>query len=81
MKNLWVEIKVLDYDLETVGFDFNILNPETKTTKSSSNIRMSLDELRVFIDALKAATANINLAAPNNHRPVQDSPVAKIVQS
>lgn len=80
MKNLWVEIKILDYDLETIGFDFNVLNPETKTAKSTSNIRMSLDELRVFVDALKASTSNINLAAPNNHRHVQDLPVAKIVQ-
>ncbi len=80
MKSLWVEIKVLDYDLETVGFDFNVLNPETKAAKSTSCIRMSLDELRVFIDALKASAANINLTAPNNHRQVQDLPVAKIVQ-
>ncbi len=78
MKNLWVEIKILDYDLETVGFDFNVLNPDTKTTKSNSNVRMSLDELRVFVDALRDSAANINLAAPNSHRQVQDLPVAKI---
>lgn len=78
MKNLWVEIKVLDYDLETIGFDFNVLNPDTKTTKSTSTVRMSLDELRVFVDALKDSTANINIATPNSHRQVQDLPVAKI---
>lgn len=80
MKNLWVEIKILDYDLETIGFDFNVLNPDIKTTKSNSNIRMSLDELRVFVDALKASAANIDVATPNNHRQFQDLPVAKIVQ-
>ena len=66
MKNLWVEIEVLDFDLETVGFDFNVLNPDTKKMVSNSHIRMSLDELRVFVDALKASAANINLAAPKN---------------
>ena len=80
MKNLWVEIKVVDYNLETIGFDFNVLNPDTKTIKSNSNIRMSLDELRVFVDALKASAANINVVAPNNHRQFQDLPVAKIVK-
>ena len=54
MKHLWVEIEVVDYDLETVGFDFNVLNPDTKKTVSNSHVRMSLDELRVFVDALKA---------------------------
>lgn len=66
MKNLWVEIKVVDYDLETIGFDFNILNSKTMKTKSNSFVRMSLDELRLFVDALKASAANINLAAPAN---------------
>jgi hypothetical protein len=66
MKNLWVEIKVLDYDLETIGFDLNVLNPETKIAKSTSFVRMSLDELRVFVDALKTSAANINLTVPNN---------------
>ena len=66
MKNLQVEIEVLDYDLETIGFDFNVLSPDTKKAKSKSHVRMSLVELNVFIDALKASAANINLAAPKS---------------
>jgi hypothetical protein len=66
MKNLWVEIEVLDFNLETIGFDFNVLNSDTKKTVSKSYIRMSLDELRVFVDALKASTATIDLTAPKN---------------
>ncbi len=66
MKNLQVEIEVLDYDLETIGFDFNVLNPDTTKAKSKSHVRMSLVELGVFVDALKASAANINLAAPKS---------------
>ncbi len=66
MRHLWIEIEVLDFDLETIGFDFNVLNPETTEPKSNSYLRMSLVELGVFIDALKASAANINLAAPTS---------------
>ncbi len=65
MQNLWAEIEVLDFDLEMIGFDLKVLNSDTKTTKSKSYIRMTLDEFRVFVDALKASSANINLMAPN----------------
>ena len=64
MRHLWIEIEVLDFDLETIGFYFNVLNPDTTEPKSNSYLRMSLVELGVFIDALKASAANINLAAP-----------------
>ncbi len=66
MRHLWIEIEVLDFDLETIGFDFNVLNPETTEPKSNSYLRMTLVELGVFIDALKASAANINLAAPKS---------------
>ncbi|MDH3195383.1 MAG: hypothetical protein OEL78_03615 [Hyphomicrobiales bacterium] len=65
MKHLWIEIEVLDFDLESIGFFFNVLNSETKEPKSNSYLRMSLVELGVFINALKASAANINLAAAN----------------
>ncbi len=66
MRHLWIEIEVLDFDLETIGFDFKVLNPETTEPKSNSYLRMTLVELGVFIDALKASAANINLAAPTS---------------
>ena len=66
MRHLWIEIEVLDFDLETIGFYFNVLNPDTTEPKSNSYLRMSLVELGVFIDALKASAANINLAAPTS---------------
>ena len=66
MRHLWIEIEVLDFDLETIGFYFNVLNPETTEPKSNSYLRMTLVELGVFIDALKASAANINLAAPTS---------------
>ena len=66
MRHLWIEIEVLDSDLETIGFDFNVLNPETTEPKSNSYLRMTLVELGVFVDALKASAANINLAAPTS---------------
>ena len=64
MKQLRVEIEVLDYDLKTIGFDFNVLGSDTNETKSKSHVRMSPSELGVFVDALKASAANINLSAP-----------------
>ncbi len=66
MRHLWIEIEVLDFDLETIGFHFNVLNPDTAEPKSNSYLRMTLVELGVFIDALKASSANINLAAPTS---------------
>jgi hypothetical protein len=66
MRHLWIEIEVLDFDLETIGFHFNVLNPDTTEPKSNSYLRMTLVELGVFIDALKASAANINLAAPKS---------------
>ena len=65
MKQLWIEIEVLDFDLETIGFYFNVLNPDTTEPKSNSYLRMSLVELDAFINALKASATSINLAAPN----------------
>ena len=65
MGNLSIEIEVQDFDLETIGFYLNVLDPATKAPKSNSYLRMSLAELDVFVEALKAAAANINLAAPN----------------
>ena len=41
MKNLQVEIEVLDYDLETIGFDFNVLNSDIKKTKTKSHVSRS----------------------------------------
>ena len=66
MRHLWIEIEVLDFDLETIGFYFNVLNPDTTESKSNSYLRMTLVELGVFVDALKASAANINLAAPKS---------------
>jgi len=66
MRHLWIGIEVLDFDLEEIGFFFNVLNPDTKEPKSSSYLRMSLVELGVFINALKASAANIKLSASNS---------------
>ena len=67
MRHLWIEIEVVDFDLETIGFFFNILNPDTKESRSNSFLRMSLVELGVFINALKASATNISLAASNGN--------------
>ncbi len=64
MRDLNIEIEVRDFDLETVGFYFNVINPDTAEHKSNSHIRMSLIELNVFINALKASAVNIDLATP-----------------
>ncbi len=66
MRHLWIEIEVLDFDLETIGFYFNVLNPDTAEPKSNSYLRMTLVELGVFVDALKVSAANINLVAPKS---------------
>ncbi len=68
MHDLSVNIEVLDFDLETIGFHFNVINPDTAEPKSNSYFRMSLIELNVFIKALKASAANINLATPKSGR-------------
>ncbi len=66
MRDLNINIEVLDFDLETIGFNFDIIKPDTAKPKSNSYFRMSLIEFNVFINALKASAENIKLATPNS---------------
>ena len=68
MRDLSIEIEVPDFDLETIGFYFNVINPDTAESKSNSFLRMSLIEFNVFVKALNASAANINLARPKSGR-------------
>ena len=68
MRDLNINVEVLDFDLETIGFYFNVINPDTAEPKSTSFHRMSLIEFNDFVKALQASAANINLATPNNDR-------------
>ena len=62
MSNLNIGIEIRDFDLERMGFSLSVLD-DTQTRQSSEGyLRMSLEELGVFLNALKAAKGEIELS-------------------
>jgi hypothetical protein len=58
--NLGIEIR--DFDLERMGFSLSVLDEAKKRQSSEAYLRMTLAELNTFIQALKAATGEIDVS-------------------
>lgn len=55
MSKLSIGVEIRDFDLERMGFSLSVLDGSKKRQASEAYLRMTLSELHVFIDALKAA--------------------------
>jgi len=58
--NLGLEIR--DYDLERMGFSLSVLDETKKRQSSEGYLRMTLGELGLFVNALRAAQNEIELS-------------------
>ena len=63
MAKLNLGIEVRDFDLERMGFSLSVLDQSGKRQTSEGYLRMTLQELGVFADALKAARDEISVRA------------------
>ena len=59
MAKLNLGIEVRDFDLNRMGFSLSVLDQSGKRQMSEGYLRMTLQELGIFADALKAARDNI----------------------
>jgi len=59
--NLGVEVR--DFDLERMGFSLSVFDETGKRQTSEGYLRMTLQELGVFVDALKASQGEIEVTA------------------
>ena len=55
MAELHIGIEVRDFDLERIGFSLSVLDESGKRQLSEGYLRMSLQQLGAFVDALKGA--------------------------
>ena len=76
MKELSLQIEVLDFYLERIGFNLSVLHNGSSSTNSerTSNtyMRMTLLEMNAFIAALKAAKNTIRLVDSEMKEPAND---------
>lgn len=73
MKNLSLQIEVLDFDLDRIGFMLSVLGGGKQVEKTSEGyMRMTLLELNAFIDALKAAKNTVRLVDKDQRETSQD---------
>ena len=63
MAKLNLGIEVRDFDLERMGFSLSVLDQSGKRQTSEGYLRMTLQELGIFADALKAARDDISVRA------------------
>lgn len=61
MSSLNLGIEIRDFDLERMGFSLSVLDESNKRQASEAYLRMTLPELNAFIQALKAASGDIEL--------------------
>ena len=61
MTQLHLGIEVRDFDLERMGFSLSVLDRSGKRQLSEAYIRMTLQELGTFVDALKSAEGAIEV--------------------
>ena len=59
--NLGVEVR--DFDLERMGFSLSVLDQTGKRQASEGYLRMTLQEMGTFLDALRAARGEIEVTA------------------
>ena len=59
--NLGVEVR--DFDLDRMGFSLSVVDETTRRQTSEGYLRMTLQELGVFVEALRAARDEIDVSA------------------
>ena len=72
MGKLNIGVEIRDFDLERMGFSLSVLDEGKKRQTSEAYLRMTLPELNVFLDALKAADGEIDVST------VEPSGVSKL---
>jgi hypothetical protein len=72
MSKLNVGIEIRDFDLERMGFSLSVLDETKKRQNSEAYLRMTLTELHTFLNALKAASDDIDVST------VEPSGVSKL---
>ena len=72
MSKLNIGVEIRDFDLERMGFSLSVLDETKKRQTSEAYLRMTLNELNVFIKALKAAGDDIEIST------VEPSGVSKL---
>jgi hypothetical protein len=63
MAKLHLGVEVRDFDLERMGFSLSVLDDTGKRQTSEGYLRMTLQELGVFVDALRAARGDVEVTA------------------
>ena len=63
MPKLNIGIEVRDFDLDRMGFSLSVLDESKRRQTSEGYLRMTLQELGVFVDALRAAGEEIDVSA------------------
>jgi hypothetical protein len=58
---LRIGFELRDFDLERIGFALSVLDESRKRQVSEGYLRMSLEELGIFLKALKASSDTIEL--------------------
>jgi hypothetical protein len=69
MGKLYLGIEVRDFDLERIGFSLSVLDKTNKRQISEAYFRMTLNELNVFLSALKQAADNIEVSTIDSQSP------------
>lgn len=80
MGKLNIGVEIRDFDLERMGFSLSVLDESKKRQTSEAYLRMTLPELNVFLDALKAAdnTIEVSTVEPSG---VSKLPTVKVSRS
>ena len=72
MSKLNIGIEIRDFDLERMGFSLSVLDESKRRQASEAYLRMTLQELNVFLKALKSAEQDIDVST------VEPSGVSKL---
>lgn len=72
MSKLNIGVEIRDFDLERMGFSLSVLDETKKRQSSEAYLRMTLTELHIFLNALKAAAEEIDVST------VEPSGVSKL---
>jgi hypothetical protein len=62
MGKLRLGIEIRDFDLERMGFSLSVLDETRKRETSEAYLRMTLEEMNVFLKALRAAEATVEVS-------------------
>ena len=65
---LRIGFELRDFDLERIGFSLSVLDESKKRQVSEGYLRMSLEELGVFLKALKDSSDSIELVMVDGAR-------------